>query len=287
MKLGLVFEGGGHRTIFSCGVMDALLDLSVYADYCIGSSAGIGYAISYVARQRGRNRRIFEEYLRDPRYSGLHHWFAPWERSYFSGKFLFATLPNRLVPFDYANFSNYGKECYAVLTKLATGQAEYRQLGTEDRSWRVLFASCSLPLVCSPVKIDGTLYADGCVADSVPYQMAIENGCDRVIVVLTRPLAYRKQPEPLMNAYARSIHHKYPEYAEAIRTRHARYNACLADLRAACDTGSVYVIAPEDTLGVGRAEKRRQRLMALYAQGYARTMQQSKALQRYLHEEVE
>ncbi len=46
MKLGLVLEGGAHRTIFSCGVMDALLDIGIHADYVIGSSAGITYAIS-------------------------------------------------------------------------------------------------------------------------------------------------------------------------------------------------------------------------------------------------
>lgn len=37
---GVLFEGGSFRAIFSCGVMDALLDQDVMFPYCIGVSAG-------------------------------------------------------------------------------------------------------------------------------------------------------------------------------------------------------------------------------------------------------
>ena len=65
MKLGLVLEGGAHRTVFSCGVMDALLDAGIRADYVIGSSAGITYGISYVSGQKGRNREMLRRYAGD------------------------------------------------------------------------------------------------------------------------------------------------------------------------------------------------------------------------------
>ena len=52
---GLVLEGGTFRPVFSCGVMDALLDNNIMFDYVIGVSAGITYAVSYLSRQRGRN----------------------------------------------------------------------------------------------------------------------------------------------------------------------------------------------------------------------------------------
>ena len=37
---GLILEGGTFRPIFSCGVMDALLDEDILFPYCIGVSAG-------------------------------------------------------------------------------------------------------------------------------------------------------------------------------------------------------------------------------------------------------
>ena len=40
VKTGIVFEGGAFRTIFSCGVMDALVENDIMPDYMIGVSAG-------------------------------------------------------------------------------------------------------------------------------------------------------------------------------------------------------------------------------------------------------
>lgn len=37
---GVLFEGGSFRAIFSCGVMDALLDQDVMFPYCIGVCGG-------------------------------------------------------------------------------------------------------------------------------------------------------------------------------------------------------------------------------------------------------
>ena len=41
MKTGIVFEGGAFRTIFSCGVMDALVENDIMPDYMINSRKGI------------------------------------------------------------------------------------------------------------------------------------------------------------------------------------------------------------------------------------------------------
>ena len=41
MKVGMVLEGGALRTIFSTGVLDAMLEQDLMADYVVGVSAGI------------------------------------------------------------------------------------------------------------------------------------------------------------------------------------------------------------------------------------------------------
>ena len=66
-------RGGTFRPVFSCGVMDALLDNNVMFDYVIGVSAGITYAVSYVSRQRGRNIEVLRRYRRDKRYLGARN----------------------------------------------------------------------------------------------------------------------------------------------------------------------------------------------------------------------
>ena len=60
MRTGLVLEGGASRTYFSCGVLDALLDMGIYTDDLIGVSAGISFGVSYVSRQKERNLQILK-----------------------------------------------------------------------------------------------------------------------------------------------------------------------------------------------------------------------------------
>lgn len=282
MKIGLVLEGGAHRTVFSCGVMDALLDSGIHADYVIGSSAGITYAISYISRQHGRNREMLRRYVRNPKYAGFQHLLNPFNRAYYNLRFLFDTIPNKLLPFDYTTFYKFKGEALAAVTNIRTGQAEYLKVTGDDPQWRVLQATCALPLLFPPIAINGEKYADGGVADSIPFDKAISDGCDRTIVVLTRERSYRKKQESMMNFAAKQQRRKHPEYAEAMLLRHERYNEAIDKLSQLSQNGEVYVIAPEDTLGVGRTDKRVDRLMALYAQGYACTMQQMPSLRKYL-----
>ena len=70
MKLGMVFEGGANRTIFSCGVMDVFLEEGLMPDYYAGVSAGIAFGVSYLSGQQGRNLKLMENYMSDKRYMG-------------------------------------------------------------------------------------------------------------------------------------------------------------------------------------------------------------------------
>ena len=65
---GVLFAGGSFRPVFSCGVMDALLEEDIIFPYCIGVSAGAADAASYISKQKERNIRILEKYRNDKRY---------------------------------------------------------------------------------------------------------------------------------------------------------------------------------------------------------------------------
>ena len=282
MKLGLVLEGGVHRTIFSCGVMDAMLDAGIQADYVIGASAGITYGISYLSGQKERNREMLSRFVRDPKYMGISHLLDPFNRSYYNLKYVFDTIPNKLLPFDYDAFRQFKGTALAAVTNMQMGRAEYLPVTPDDPQWKVLQATCALPLLFKPIIIDGVKYADGGIADSIPYAKALADGCDKVIIVLTRERSYRKGVEKAMNYAVRKYRRNYPGYSELLRTRHERYNDCIDEINRLEAAGRVYVIAPEDTLGVGRTEKDTDKLLSLYAQGYAVTMQQRPALQAYI-----
>ena len=71
--VSLVLEGGTFRTVFTMGILDAFLDAGIILPHISGVSAGITYAGSYIAQQRGRNIHIIKTYRRDKRYVGARN----------------------------------------------------------------------------------------------------------------------------------------------------------------------------------------------------------------------
>ena len=264
-----VLEGGALRTIFSSGVCDAFLNEKLpMPDYTIGVSAGIAYGVSYLSRQKRRNLQLLMHYANDRRYMGWGNFFDPRNRSYFGLKFAYDTIPNELVPFDYDTFEAYPGQVEAVVTNLQTGRAEYREVPRRDASFLLLQATCAMPVLFQPIRLDdGAPYLDGGCSDAIPWKRALAVGCDRVVVVLTRERSYRKEPEQLMPLFRR-VYRKYPVFLEGLRTRAERYNQCREELFALEQEGRVLVIAPANTRGFSRTERDRQKILALWQDGF-------------------
>ena len=253
---------------FTEAQFDALLDGGVMVDYVIGVSAGIAYGVSYVSKQPRRNLEILTRFVNDRRYMGWGNFFDPRNRSYFGLKFAYDTIPNELVPFDYDTFEAYPGQVEAVVTNLQTGRAEYREVPRRDASFLLLQATCAMPVLFQPIRLDdGAPYLDGGCSDAIPWKRALAVGCDRVVVVLTRERSYRKEQEQLMPLFRR-VYRKYPVFLEGLRTRAERYNQCREELFALEQEGRVLVIAPANTRGFSRTERDRQKILALWQDGF-------------------
>jgi len=280
MKTGLVLEGGALRAIFSSGVCDSLLDGGIMMDYVIGVSAGIAYGVSYVSRQPRRNLEVVTRFAPDKRYMGWRNLADNDNLSYFGLKFVYDTIPNKLVPFDYAAFEAYPGEVEAVVTNLDTGRADYLPVPRQDRQSTVLQASCAMPLLFPIYKINGQPYLDGGIGDAIPWQRALDK-CDRVVVVLTRPRSFRRKPDRMMKLIRRR-YREYPKFVEAMESRAEVYNRDRAQLFQAEQDGQVLVIAPESTLGVARTERDTEKLRLLWATGYQVTVDRMEEIRAFL-----
>ena len=104
VKTGIVFEGGAFRTIFSCGVMDALVENDIMPDYMIGVSAGAAYGVSMASKQPRRNLDVLMKYRNDKRYLGLSNMIDKDNKSIYGLEFSYETIPNELNLFDYDAF---------------------------------------------------------------------------------------------------------------------------------------------------------------------------------------
>ena len=110
-------------------------------------------------------------------------------------------------------------------------------------------------------------YLDGGCADPIPWRHALEAGCDRLVVILTRERDYIKEPDSSLRAVKKAFKN-YPEFLETMEERAEKYNESRAALFAAEKEGRVLVLAPEDTLGCSRTERDTEILRALWQQGY-------------------
>jgi predicted patatin/cPLA2 family phospholipase len=262
----IILEGGGLRGAFTGGVLEFLLEKEIYFDRVIGVSAGACIGASYVSKQKGRNRMVNVEYPSDKRYMGFRHLIT--KGSYFNMDFIFNDIPNSLVPFDEPTFYQNPAEFDVVATSLNSGNAvvfskvEVARIGVG----KVLVASSSIPLISRPVTIDGQLFFDGGVADSIPVNYAFSKH-EKAVVVLTRPRGYRK--EELSNSFVlRVVFGKHPEFLKTLLLRNENYNRTL-DL---CDQlereGKLFIIAPSAEISVSRIEKSYEKREALYNHGY-------------------
>ena len=272
MKTGLVLEGGASRGYFTVGALDALIDIGFKADLLVGTSAGIANGVSFASNQRGRGLRIGLRYLNDKRYMGMRHLLNPKKRSYYNVQFVFGELPNKLIPFDKEAFDNSGCKVLAALTNIKTGKCEYHAVTSEDTQWKVVVASCSLPILFQPVEIDGELYMDGGITEPIPFRKALDEGCDKTVVILTRERSYIKDKEAALGISG-FLYRKYKGLKKALETRTEMYNDRHHELLELEKEGKIILIAPEeDTSSWKRTERRPEKIQEMYDIGYRTVM---------------
>lgn len=269
MKTGVVDVGGGLRGIYAAGVLDYCMDHGIQFDLGIGVSAGSANLTSYCARQRGRNYQFYTDYAFRKEYMSLENFVS--QRSYVDLDYVYGTLSRAdgENPLDYAAFEENPMELYVVATEAETGNPKYfDKSDIHQDDYNIMKASSAIPFVCRPYSIDGTAYYDGALSDPVPVEKAFQLGCDRVVLLLTKPEHYLRNPRK-DEKLAACIRHAYPAAAQSLCQRARRYNDSVALARMKARQGKVLVVAPEDTFGVDTLTRDRESLDKLYRLGYA------------------
>lgn len=264
-KTALILEGGSFRGQFTAGVLDVMLEHGIEVPACYGVSAGALNGLNFKSRQIGRVNRVNLAFCNDRRYIGTKSLTAT--GSLIGYDFMLNDVQDRLDPFDNDAFLANPMRLFATMTDILFGTPSYLEVKNAVLDIDILRATTSLPLITQPVSIDGHLYLDGGVADSVPIEHALEDeGYRRAIVVLTQHRGYQKEPYELMAA-ARARYSEYPYLLEALETRHERYNEQREHIWDYERDGRALVIAPQRPVEVGHIERDPAKLLDLYIQG--------------------
>lgn len=283
-KVGLVVEGGGMRGAYTAGVLEAFFDYQVTFPYMIGVSAGANTLCSFLSGQKGRNERLYTEWITDKRFINIRNIFR--EGAYFGMDFLFNELPNKLDPFDFETFKEANTIFKVGVTHCTTGETRFFEplkAATLDEADLILRASSSLPVIAKPVLIDGEYYLDGGISDAIPIKQSTTDGNTHHVIILTRNADYRKTYSKSLHRMSRLYLKKYPHIVKCIASRYKYYNDTLDHIAKLEAQGLAFVLRPQAPLSVGRYEKDPDKLKLLYQQGYKETTNQLAALRTWLN----
>lgn len=264
-QAGLVLEGGGLKGVYTAGVLDFFLDKGIEFSSCYGVSAGACNLCSFLSKQRGRAYHVNVDYLDDKNYCSAYSLLKTGDL--FGAEMCYHKIPDELYPYDYDTYNQYQGVFYSVVTNIETGQPEYIPIKDMKEDIEAVRASASLPLVSRNVSYQGKLYLDGGISDAIPLRKSVEDGNNKHVVVMTKEVGYRRKPSS-MTSLIKLRYRKYPRVYELMKNRHIAYNETLDFIEEQVKAGSTFLIQPKIKSDVGRIEKDRNKLKALYEEGY-------------------
>ncbi|MDE1549904.1 patatin-like phospholipase family protein [Jeotgalibaca caeni] len=263
MSVGLVLEGGGMRGLYTAGVLDYFIEEGIEVDGMVTVSAGALFGINYASKQHGRTLRYNKQYIQDKRYISVRSLLRTGD--IVNKDFAYYRVPFELDKFDQEAFEQSGIDFYATLTNVKTGEPEYIQIKEGFEQIEALRASGSMPFVSKMVPYQGELYLDGGVSDSIPFKKAQKLGYKKLIVILTRPLDYRKTKSN--TRIIDFFYRQYPEFAKRLKNRYQNYNDAVEEIIRLEEAGEVFVIRPTKLIPMKRLEQDPEKLQEMYDLG--------------------
>lgn len=283
-KIGLVVEGGGMKCAYSAAILDKFIDDDINFYYAIGVSAGSANVCSYLAGQRGRNKRFYTEFIKDPLYFGPKAFFKT--GNLFNLSYIYGTLSNHdgKAPLDYQAIMDNPTRFKIVATNARTGRPVYfdKSLMKPD-DYRLIMASCALPGACKAQKLDdGNYYYDGGVTMPIPVEKAFRDGCDKLVVILSKPRDFVKEKEHLRPLYT-LLSFPFPKTVRALDRRHISYTKNQKQVFSLEKKGKVFIFAPSDPPKMSTFSMDLQTEEALYDLGLKDYADQKEALLDFLY----
>lgn len=285
-KTGLIVEGGGMKCAYGAGVLDKFLDDNITFDYCIGVSAGAANLASYLGGQRDRNLRFYTTHIHNPNYFGLQSFLKT--RNLFGLQYIYGTLSNSdgADPIYFSSLLANPADYRIVSTNARTGRPVYftkQDLKQDD--YRAIMASCAIPAVCKPIEFNGDYYYDGGISDSIPVKKALDDGCEKLVAILSKPHNYVKKPEKHRAMYS-LLCRNYPKAVEAMNNRHFMYTGEQKRLFALEEAGKAFVFAPFDPPESGTYTMDEKVNQQLYDMGCADYEARREELRKFLTSET-
>ena len=280
MRVGLVLEGGAMRGMFTAGVLDVFMENNIKVTDIVGVSAGTLFGINYVSKQPKRALRYNLRYINDNRYMSIKSLMRT--GNLINKDFTYYKLPFQLDVFDNKTFKQSDINFFATVTNIETGEAEFIKIEDAFKQMETLRATSALPFISEIIEINGKKYLDGGIANSIPVDYFEKQNYDKIIVILTRPIDYRKKKST--GVQFKVAYGKYPHLIEKLENRYKDYNDTVERIVELEKQGKVLVIRPDEEITIKRLEKDTDKLQHVYDLGIKNGKESIERVKNYLAE---
>lgn len=266
-KIGLVLEGGGMRGAYTAGALSWLIDNHVEFDYGVGISAGAINLCSYLLKDKQFLHDITVKYMSDKKNVGLIPLLK--EHRYVGYDYMFDDLLINQVKYDTSLITEKKMNMEFGIYDLNQSKTIFFNASDLDPGLRMLKASCTLPIAGKIVDYKGHRFLDGGISIMIPIDRSIEQGCNKNIVIITKPDGYvRKAASQLMQKMMAFNYPNYPKMVYDYIHRHESYNRQMDLILKQVEENKCILVRPSKTIPVKRFSGDPENLKSLYELGY-------------------
>ena len=221
-KTGLILEGGGMRGAYTAGALSVLAENNIRCPYNVGMSIASIYLCAYLSGNTELMRYLSVNCAGEKGIVGIRALFS--EGNLVAYDHLFERLKNYEKPLDIEKLKSIPEEVEFGVYDLVKGQTEWIGKDRIEEDLLYFRAACTLPFYAKKVNIHGTDYMDGGLTTMIPVFHAQEKGCDRFVVITTKPGDYVRKPygKPVQ-ALLKAMYPESPGLIRDIRERTVYY----------------------------------------------------------------
>ena len=215
-------------------------------DTVYGSSSGALNAIYFVTKESDVGLSIYSENATDKMCTNIWNFPNVLNVDWLVDEWIFDKKS-----FNYENLSKSPTSVIFSLTNIANGEADYFSAKGVDKQKlnQAMKATSYAPLLTNATQtIDGITYNDGAVADAIPLERAILDGCTHIVCLLTRNIEYRKGKGSILKKlyYKFRLSRYSDKYIKSYHQSMNRYNLTMKKLYEEDISVPVLVLHPNE-----------------------------------------
>jgi predicted patatin/cPLA2 family phospholipase len=225
-KKALIIQGGGFRTGFSAGVLDAFIEKEYNPFDIYAGVSGGAIAASYFLQQEKRKclEAMFclTDNSRFINYRNLVRSKPVMDVDFFR------EISSDLVPLDISKViaNSKDKKVGIVMTNANNGNPHYHE-PTQETWIDALIASSSMPLVTKGAqRVGEDDFMDGAWSDSLPVKWAVEQGATDILIIRTTA-EKEKMQQSWLDYFGELYNWRQKDIKRIFQTNHIKFNQSL------------------------------------------------------------